>query len=402
MITENIVPISNKVLENPILEFKLESGFTQLKKVLLLLKRINAIVYLTFDPTGMKVLHYSEEEDCIVDLFFEKEMFDRYVCDNTHTIILNLRDFKIILDRTANPQNSKFKTRFIEFYYHKDSENIILKIYKNKCHTFYLKLLEDEIQESQDLFERCRNVQYNNYFNIKPKLITDSIKDAKLFSDKVIIKTDQREGILITSSSEICDTEHIIIDSDELNNFNLVEEESETFSLRYLNYIFAPTFVNSIVSDLKISLKSNNNLKVKFKFSFGGTMTVFLKPFRELDDITESDQDSPVDFSDPNFLDHFKDNSNQNENTPQKKELKYKTVKKQFTQENFLESFKDDKKREFKHTQQNFTKSGNIIISKVTNKFVKTHVKKANQKKKAKKQSLIKQKEAEKGSFNQL
>ena len=399
MITENIVPISNKVLENPILVFKLESGFTQLKKVLLLLNRINAIVYLTFDPTGMKVLHYSEEEDCIVDLFFEKEMFDRYVCDNTHAIILNLRDFKFILDRTANPKNSKFRTQFIEFYYHKDSENIILKIYKKKCHIFYLKLLEDEIQESQDLFERCRNVQYNN---INPKLITDSIKDAKLFSDKVIIKTDQREGILIASSSEICDTEHKINDSDELNNFNLVEEESETFSLRYLNYIFAPTFVNSIVSDLKISLKSNNNLKVKFKFSFGGTMTIFLKPFRELDNDTESDQDSPVDFSDPNFLNHFKDNSHQNENTTQKKTLKYKSVKKQFTQENFLKSFKDDKKREIKHTQKNFTSSGNIIISKVTNKFVKAHVKKANQKKKTKKQSLIKQKEAEKGSFNQL
>ena len=186
------------------------------------------------------------------------------------------------------------------------------------------------------LFERCRNVQYNTYFNINPKLITDSIKDAKLFSDKVIIKTDQREGILIASSSEICDTEHKINDSDELNNFNLVEEESETFSLRYLNYIFAPTFVNSIVSDLKISLKSNNNLKVKFKFSFGGTMTIFLKPFRELDNDTESDQDSPVDFSDPNFLNHFKDNSHQNENTTQKKTLKYKSVKKQFTQENFV------------------------------------------------------------------
>ena len=402
MITENIVPISNKVLENPILVFKLESGFIQLKKVLLLLKRINAIVCLTFDPTGMKVLHYSEEEDCIVDLFFEKEMFDRYVCDHTQNIILNLRDFKFILDRTANPKNSKFRTRFIEFYYHKDSENIILKIYKKKCHTFSLKLLEDEIQESQDLFEKCRNVRYNNYFNINPKLIIDSIKDANLFSDEVIIKTDQKEGILITSSSEICDTEHKIIDSDELNNFNLVEEEYETFSLRYLNYIFSPTFINTIVSELKISLKSNHNLKMKFKFSLGGTMTIFLKPFRELNNITESDQDSPIDFSDPNFLNHFKDNSHQNENATQKKTLKYKTMKKQFTQESFLETFKDDEKRGVKHAQKNFTSSGNIIISKVTNKFVKTHVKKANQKKKAKKQSLIKQKEAEKGSFNQL
>ena len=77
-------------------------------------------------------------------------------------------------------------------------------------------------------------------------------------------------------------------------------------------------------------------------------------------------------------------------------------MKKQFTQESFLETFKDDEKRGVKHAQKNFTSSGNIIISKVTNKFVKTHVKKANQKKKAKKQSLIKQKEAEKGSFNQL
>ncbi len=75
---------------------------TQLKKILLLLKRINAIICLTFDPTGMKVLHYSEEEDCIIDLFFEKEMFDRYVCDHTHNMILNLRDYKFILDRTAN------------------------------------------------------------------------------------------------------------------------------------------------------------------------------------------------------------------------------------------------------------------------------------------------------------
>ncbi len=52
-------------------------------------------------------------------------------------------------------------------------------------------------------------------------------------------------------------------------------------------------------------------------------------------------------------------------------------MKKQFTQENFLEAFKDDKKRELKNTQKNFTSSGNIIISKVTNKFVKAHVKKA-------------------------
>ncbi len=54
---------------------------------------------------------------------------------------------------------------------------------------------------------------------------------------------------------------------------------------------------------------------MKFKFSFGGTMTIFLKPFIELDNITEKYQDSPINFSDPNFLDHFKDNSHQNENT---------------------------------------------------------------------------------------
>ncbi len=118
-----------------------------------------------------------------------------------------------------------------------------------------------------------------------------------MFSDKVTIKTDQSKGIFINSFSDICDSEHEFFKDYKLNNFILIGKEKETFSLQYLNYIFAPTFVNTIVSDLEISLKSNNNLRLKFKFSFGGPMTIFLEPFKDLDNTTESDQDIPIDFS---------------------------------------------------------------------------------------------------------
>ncbi len=344
--------------------------------------------------------------------FLPADCFDTFICEKDISFEFNSKDIKAIATRiSATRSRSARNTDSITIYFEDKNNTIVfenLKERESHPHKFFLRIMSiDEMKSLKDsLFDfnlrfiEFKNTKYLSKFGITSNILKEAVKDMRKldFSHfKIdICKNSITSKILITVDSE----KHNYINNipmDNLDSLNIIESQQGKFNLNLCYFLFNKFSSNNIIS--KLYLTNGQFLKLKFKFPNESLIKCFIAPYKKEPEFNQ-DEEEHLTFDPQNVLEKFKDNTalKTKLTKSKKKETRLKKPKKKLPSDpsKFLSQFRDGRKKKLIHKQSFITRSGNIIRSKMGEKYSKERVKKAKDKKREKRKNEKEFKEKQK------
>ncbi|KKL76874.1 hypothetical protein LCGC14_2040520 [marine sediment metagenome] len=230
-------------------------------------------------PEGFKISAMDPSRICLLQLTIAKKNFDEFECSNKCKIALNLDDFDKIMKRSSINDT-------IEVSYQEADQKIKIKMQRDnstRARTFSLALLDIDTEDVP--IDNLLKTEYNSEWSMDPDFFIEAIKDAEIYSEILNIKTEAEQGITFSSSGTIGEMLYDLGIEDLISaDFNDIS--TGAYSITFLKAILK---INSITEALKISLKTDHPLKMRFHLLEGGLLNYFLAPRVSEEELDEDD-----------------------------------------------------------------------------------------------------------------
>ena len=234
-------------------------------------------------PKQFMITAMDSSRICLLKLTIKKEDFDKYECTKESKIGVNLEDLDKILKRSSTSDS-------IELEFKEKEQQIKIKMQRegaSRVRTFKLALLDIDTEEIP--MENLLGIEYPSQWVIDAEILVEAIKDADIYSEILNIKSEEKEGLVFSSTGQIGEMEYNL-GIDDLIESNLSGSHTGAYSLKFLKDILK---ISSITEKLEISLKTDHPLKMIFNILEGGVLSYFLAPrveeaeFEDEDDMDE-------------------------------------------------------------------------------------------------------------------
>ena len=250
-----------------------EIKFNEAKLVKGIFESISAIVAETkmvFAPEGISLNSIDDGRICLISLFLDSSDFDDYKCEISYELGLNIEDLVKILKRSGGSDKITFK-------YKPETKKISILIKKEgskKSRQFSLQLIE--LGDSGIKPEALESIEYSAQVQVPVSYLDEAIKDADIFSDTLIVKMSDEEGIIFKAEGQIGESECILEkDDDGVEDFKVESSGEGTFALDYLKNIIK---IGSIADKVSLHLNSETPLKAKFNIMANSSFSYYLAP----------------------------------------------------------------------------------------------------------------------------
>ncbi|MBD3197496.1 MAG: proliferating cell nuclear antigen (pcna) [Candidatus Lokiarchaeota archaeon] len=220
---------------------------------------------------------------CLLTLTIARSNFDEfeYSGEGVTKIGLNLDDLEKIMKRASS--NDSLELNYTS------GDNKIKIIMKQDglelTRSFSLAMLDIDIGEIP--MDNLIAIDYPSSWVIDTDFFIDAIKDAEIYSEVLNIKTEANIGLTFSSEGQIGEMIY------ELGLEDFIDAEIETtetgaYSLTFLRAIMK---IKSITEKLKVSLKEDHPLKLRFDLLEGGDLLYYLAPRVEQTDFDDEDME---------------------------------------------------------------------------------------------------------------
>jgi proliferating cell nuclear antigen len=232
-----------------------------------LVKALSVIVdegTFNIDEAQMKLLAMDPSHVAMVDFELPSEFFEKYTCDGTNRLTLNIGEFLKFIDRVEKDENVKIKL---------DEKNARLTIHcKRGGHTrrFAMPILEpldDEVPQPKIFFKASSRILTQS--------LRRAIRDSTLVSEHVKVEA-VGDVFKVSATGDMGSAQsEWERDSDELLELKMEEDASATFTLSYLQDIVNAVTASSEVATLELS----TDMPIKMDFELPqGRLVYYLAP----------------------------------------------------------------------------------------------------------------------------
>jgi proliferating cell nuclear antigen PCNA len=245
--------------------------FKNSKILLDVVDALNAIIdetIINLTPDAFIITAMDPSRICMLEFLIKKEDFEIYQCDKNYNLGLDLDDIWKILKRKNDNES-------LEFIFEEAEQRIKIKMRdeeKDRVRTFRLSLIDVEVTEIpiESLFE----IDFPSTVILNTKTIDTAVKDGEIYSEYITITAEEKVGITFSAIGQIGSMD-TIIGIDTLIKPILVGIVSASYGIKYLKAILR---ASSLMTLIKISLKTDYPIKMVFKFNDYGILYFFLAP----------------------------------------------------------------------------------------------------------------------------
>jgi proliferating cell nuclear antigen len=193
----------------------------------------------------------------LVDFKLEKEAFEEYDVNETLTLGIDLDRLNTILKRAGSSDRIELSTS-------DDGGSLRITIRNSATRRFDLPLIDVGEEEL-----RVPQLEFPAKVEIDPKILSEGIKDAEIFSDHVTLRCDA-ENLYISARGDLGNVE-VKVSREEAVSFEVSEPCRSMFSIEYLKDMIK---AGDIATTVRINL--GNDIPVKLDFLAPGVSLSFL------------------------------------------------------------------------------------------------------------------------------
>jgi proliferating cell nuclear antigen len=241
-----------------------------LKSIIETLASIIDETQLRINPYEFTISAMDPSRICLLKLSINSADFNEYEYsgEGITKIGLNLDDLEKIMKRASNNDS-------IELI-HTATDNKIKIIMRreglDRARTFSLAMLDLDMEDIP--MDNLIAIAYPSSWIIDPDFFIEAIKDAEIYSEILNIKTEENLGLTFSSYGSIGEMTYQLALDDFIES-EIETTETGSYSLTFLRAVMK---INSITERLKVSLKKDHPLKMKFDLLEGGELLYFLAP----------------------------------------------------------------------------------------------------------------------------
>jgi|Deesub1362B_J571_1020462.scaffolds.fasta_scaffold00217_8 proliferating cell nuclear antigen len=228
-----------------------------LKSVVDAISKIVDEAKIVMSPEGLSLRAMDPAHVALVDLRLDSTAFDEYDIHKTYELGVDLYRLDTILKRAGSGD-------IVELSTSEDGSALRITIHKTATRRFDIPLIdvrEEDIHLPQ--------LEFLAVMEIDPKILSEGIKDADLFSDNVILSCDA-ENLYISAEGELGNVE-VKLSKEQAVSFNVTGPCRSMFSIEYLKDMIKVADIASTVD-----IHFGNDMPLKLDFLATGVRLSFL------------------------------------------------------------------------------------------------------------------------------
>lgn len=214
-------------------------------------------------PEGLNLRAMDPSHIALVDLRWPGAAFEKYSCDQSHTLTVRVEDLLKVMRRAEG--NDKVEVRLGE-------ENMLeFKLYDGYAREFEVHLVETQYAQSP-----LPKVPINISVKLTTKVLRKILSDIQTISDHISIKAES-DKLVFTGKSEVGRASVTLTkDNSDVLELNVKEPGESTYSIEYL-INFAKAISNA--DTVTVSFSAKMPIKLEFPLSQqGAAINFYLAP----------------------------------------------------------------------------------------------------------------------------
>lgn len=212
------------------------------------------------DNDGIRFRGLDKSHVAFLGMNISIDYFDVFDIDEPCSCIVDTQELLKVLKRAKNDDKLIFSF---------NESDLKLQFIKNDVkRNFKIRQVDMEYDSPQR-----PNIEYPITFDVNYKQLIDGVKDAELYNDKVTLKTNEYELLLI-SNGDFGDYKSTIPLLENVGNYD------STFSINWLNKIFK---INNLSENITVNMGSDMPLLLEFEDDLGLKVEFLLAPRIETD-----------------------------------------------------------------------------------------------------------------------